>query len=51
MRFEYATIYAYIAFTAAGSVVFHTLCLRAARRAVETRQQVSRFVRDLRQAA
>ena len=40
MSIAYATIYAYIAFTAAGSLVFHTLCLRGFRRAEAERLQV-----------
>jgi len=51
MSFEYATIYAYIAFTGAGSLVFHTLCRRGFRRAETERRSVPPAVPALKRAA
>jgi hypothetical protein len=49
MSFAYATIYAYIAFAAAGSLVFQILSWRSTRRAEAGRRQ-SRNVRHAAQA-
>jgi hypothetical protein len=52
MSIAYATIYGYIAFAAAGSLVFHTLCLRGFRRAEAERRQVRTLAtRELKHAA
>jgi hypothetical protein len=51
MGFEYATIYAYIAFAATGSLVFQILSWRSTRRAEAGRRQIRHAAQALKQAA
>jgi hypothetical protein len=51
MSVAFATIYGYIAVTAAGALLFDTLCRRGYRRATEVRKQAPQGMREFKQAA
>jgi len=51
MSVAFATIYGYIAVTAAGALLFDTLCRQGYRRATEAHKQSRPVVREVKQAA
>jgi hypothetical protein len=51
MTIAFATVYGTIAVTAAGALLFGTLCRRASRPVTRERLQVARVIRVVRQVA